>query len=95
MAFHDFGNGITALVTGGRHAPLAQHRQNATQLLVPDQRFAADDRHLHRPMTLHEFEHTVDERIAAQIAEAAQHHRRRDARRRRHSTPDTAADTRA
>lgn len=36
---------------------------------MPDERFATDKRHLHRPVRANQVEHAADERIAVQIVD--------------------------
>ena len=48
-------------------------RQEHVELAVAHERFAADDRQLHRAMTRDEIEHAVDERLALEVGQLPQH----------------------
>ena len=73
-----------------------QQRQQRVQLAVADERLAADDRQMKRPVAIDEREDAVDQLLALEVADLrAASAPRRGGRRRRRSSPDTAADTRA
>src|SRR4029453_3784889 len=49
-------------------APLCKQWQDRAQLLVAHERFAADDRHMQRSMTIDEIDHAVDQRLPLDVA---------------------------
>ena len=53
-------------------AALGHPRQNLVQLAIADQRLAAHDRHVQRPIPVEQREHAVDELLALEILQLAQ-----------------------
>src|SRR5215210_4139381 len=53
-------------------AACGQQRQNRVQLLVPHERFAADNRYVQRPMTIDQIDDAVDQRLALEVADFAE-----------------------
>src|SRR5262249_54764151 len=52
--------------------PFRQQRQQRVQLAVPDERLAADDRHVQRTMVVDQREHTVDQFLTLEIPKTAE-----------------------
>ena len=53
-------------------AALRQQREQRVQLPVADERLAADDRQVKRPVLIDQLEHAVDELLALEVAHLAQ-----------------------
>ena len=53
-------------------AALRQQRQQRVQLAVADERLAADDRHVKRPVPIDQVDHAVDQLLTLEVAHLAQ-----------------------
>src|SRR5437016_11594553 len=49
-----------------------QLRENRSELAKPDQRFAADDRYVQRPLSIDQGEHAVNQLLAFEVADFAE-----------------------
>ena len=54
------------------NAALGELRQDLVQFAIADERLAADQGDVHRPLRVHEREHAVDELLALEIGDLAQ-----------------------
>jgi hypothetical protein len=86
---------ITALVTASVNTQLAESGENSAQLAMLDQRLATYQGNVERLVLSHEIQHTLDQRVTAQVAEFAKGDSLPGAFHRRRSIQGSWAGTRA